>query len=118
MNLGTVKTASGEYVEAESLYREALDIMETWYGPDQPDTAACLMILARNLAREGKDTEAKASAERALKVQEHTYGAVHPYVAYGLGTPGKLAAKRGDLATAKKDLTRSIEKAAQLRDSK
>jgi tetratricopeptide (TPR) repeat protein len=108
MNLGSIKATQAEYPEAESIYRQAIDIIEAWYGSDHPDIATSKSILARTLMVEGKYAEAEAMLEQVLKIQERNYGDVHDRIAFTLDTMGKIAVKRGDLDAAKADFSRAL----------
>ena len=45
INLGAIEEQSGEYGRAEKLNRAATNIIEKWYGPNDPE-AAVKVILA------------------------------------------------------------------------
>src|SRR6202142_4504859 len=49
INLGAIKYDLGHYPEAEQYGRQALAIVQSWYGKDNPETAIELTILARAL---------------------------------------------------------------------
>lgn len=108
MNLGTTEAALGEYTEAESLYREGVHIIEAWYGPNHPDTATSMAILASTLIQEGKYTEAESLLNQVLKIQERMYGSVHDRIAFTLDMLGRTAMKRGDPASAQADFSRAV----------
>jgi len=86
--------------------RRALEIVEAWYGPDHPRTAAALSALAVAMGggvlmkrSEGKEeyfTEAGPMLRRALAIQERVHGPIHPEVAEVVFALGLLALHRGD----------------------
>ena len=64
--------------EAEPLYRRALAIDETSYGPDHPDVAIDLNNLALLLQATNRLAEAEPLMRRALAIFETSLGPDHP----------------------------------------
>jgi tetratricopeptide (TPR) repeat protein len=69
------------YEDAETLFRDALDTREKFWGAEHPDTATSLNNLARVLQDEGRLADARLLFERALKIDEKAYGIDHPETA-------------------------------------
>src|SRR2546426_675313 len=101
INLGAVQQEWGHYQEAERYYRQALDIMQAFYGPNHYKTAAGLTVLGRALRFEpqGND-EAARLFEQALVIRERVFGKVHPQVASTLNEMGGVALARNRFAEA------------------
>ena len=73
-NLAGYKTAAGNEVNVEPLYRRALAIRERASGPRHPEVAVLLNNLAEHLRREGKVRQAEPLYRRALNIQEMRAG--------------------------------------------
>jgi tetratricopeptide (TPR) repeat protein len=81
INLGAIRYDLGHYVEAEQFDRQALDIVQSWYGEDNPETATDLTILARALVFQQRFDEASDLLQKSLAIKERAFGKVHPSVA-------------------------------------
>lgn len=96
-NIAEVEETKGRYGEAEQNEREGLQIVESWYGKEHPATASQMASLASTLLYEMKDisdvkySEAKDLPDRALVIQEKTYGSQSSKVAYVLDSLGAAA---------------------------
>jgi tetratricopeptide (TPR) repeat protein len=95
INLGAIKYDLGHYPEAEKYDRQALDIVQAWYGKDNPETASDLTILARALVRENRFDEAVDLLQQSLAIKKRVYGEVHPSVASSLNELGTAALRQG-----------------------
>jgi tetratricopeptide (TPR) repeat protein len=73
-----------EHSEAEPLFRRALAIDETSFGPDHPNVATDLNSLALLLADTNRHAEAEPLFRRALAIDETSLGPDHPKVAIRL----------------------------------
>ena len=88
LNLGSIQSSSGHYVEANRYYREALAILEGWYGNDHPETASAMTILAQALVVPAEVRRGLVLLRQALATQERVYGTTHPRVAFVLNELG------------------------------
>ena len=88
--LGCFLASKALHAEAEPLYRQALKIDESSYGPDHPDVAIRLNNLADLLRATNRFTEAEPLFRRALKIGEASYGPDHPTVAARLNNLAEL----------------------------
>jgi tetratricopeptide (TPR) repeat protein len=88
--LGLLFGAKAEYAEAESLYRRALAIAETSYGPNHTEVAIRLSNLGVLLRDTNSLTEAEPLFRRALMIDERSYGPDHPKVAIRLNNVARL----------------------------
>ncbi|MFM7865821.1 MAG: tetratricopeptide repeat protein, partial [Planctomycetaceae bacterium] len=85
--------ARADFADAEPLYRRALSIDETSYGPNHPTVAIRLNNLAELLRVTNRRSEAEPLYRRALSISATSYGPNHPEVARGLnGLAGLLDA--------------------------
>jgi tetratricopeptide (TPR) repeat protein len=73
--------SSGQYEEAEPLYRRALEIRESELGANHPDTAESLSNLAELYRVQGRYEEAEPLMLRVLDIWESELGANHPNTA-------------------------------------
>ena len=73
--------ATNRFSEAEPLYRRALSISETSYGPNHPTVAIGLNNLALLLSDTNRFSEAEPLYRRALSIDETSYAANHPEIA-------------------------------------
>ncbi|MBL7033858.1 MAG: tetratricopeptide repeat protein [Candidatus Delongbacteria bacterium] len=69
------------FKEAETLLRYALEVDENSCGPNHPDVARDLHMLAELLRETNRKTEAELLIHRALKINEKYFGQNHPDVA-------------------------------------
>lgn len=67
-------------MEAEHLYRRALEMKEKLLGKDHPDVAMTLNNLAVLLKKQEKYEEAASMYERALAIFEKTLDSHHPKI--------------------------------------
>jgi eukaryotic-like serine/threonine-protein kinase len=109
INLGAIRLDLGHYPEAERYDRQALDIVQNWYGKDNLETATDLTILARALNYQNKSDEARDLLQQSLAIKERAFGKVHPSVASTLNELGSLARKEGDYPAAEAYFTRMAD---------
>jgi tetratricopeptide (TPR) repeat protein len=67
-----------KYVEAESLYQQALQIWEQQWGSEHSDVADALSGLASLYSDQGKYQQAESLFQRAVSIQEQQLGSEHP----------------------------------------
>ena len=91
-NLATLLLDTNRLKEAESLMQRALQIDETFYGPEHPTVAVRLNNLAELLRITNRVQEAEPLYQRALKIAETSYGPDHPEVANQAQQPGVITA--------------------------
>jgi len=70
-----------EYDNSECLYRRALGITVSTYGPEDFRVANCLMNLAWTYAADEKQAQSETLYRRALDIRERVFGQEHPCVA-------------------------------------
>jgi tetratricopeptide (TPR) repeat protein len=88
------------YVEAEPLYKQALDIWEQRQGPKHLDAAGGLNNLAELYRAQGKYAEAEPLYLRVLAICEQQLGELHPSTATSLNNLACLYQTRGKYAEA------------------
>lgn len=76
--------AQGDFGQAESLHRQALEVHEKTLGPEHPTTQATLTNLGGVMLLQGKFKEAEALYRRVLAAREKVLGAEHPETAASL----------------------------------
>jgi tetratricopeptide (TPR) repeat protein len=79
-NLALSLQAQGKYAEAESLFRQVIEIDEKVLGKDHPDVATAYSNLALLLQAERKYAEAESLFRRAIEIDEKALGKDHPKV--------------------------------------
>jgi tetratricopeptide (TPR) repeat protein len=102
----TVLDATGDHEGARRLHDETLALAEREYGPDHPQVAAAVTLLARWHADSGNFAAARTGFERALAIRERAFGPDHPLVAESLGDLGIVLDELGDAAGAESNLRR------------
>src|SRR5688572_12784850 len=94
LNLGAIASSRERYPEATEHYRNALEILRTWYGDDHPQTASAMTILAQGFMLGGQLDAAAPLLSQALVTQEKVYGPNHRRVGFVLNEIGSLALRR------------------------
>ena len=85
---------TGQYAEAESLCRQALEIRRTTLGTEHPDYAASLNNLARVLEATGQYAEAKPLYQQAVEIVRTALGDEHPNTRRAAGNYRRLLRAR------------------------
>lgn len=98
----------GRYVDAETLYRRSLAILEKALGPDHPNVGMSLNNLAALYKAQGRYAEAEPLNRRSLTIQEKARGPEHPDVAYPLNNLASLYERQGRYAEAEPLYRRSL----------
>jgi tetratricopeptide (TPR) repeat protein len=91
------------------LYRRALSIHETSYGPDHPLVAGSLNNLALLLSATNRLSAAEPLFRRALAIYETSYGPDHPLVATSLNNLAGLLCATTRLSEAEPLYRRAVE---------
>jgi tetratricopeptide (TPR) repeat protein len=68
-DLGMLYHIQGRYAEAEPFYKRALAIREKAFGPDHPNVAESLSLLAELYRAAKRETEAKELEARAARIR-------------------------------------------------
>ena len=80
-NLALTYQYLARYMEAEPLYRQAIEIGEKTLGKDHPDVATRYRHLASLLQEQGKYGQAEPLYRRGIEIDEKVFGKDHPNVA-------------------------------------
>ncbi len=118
-NLAVLYRAEGRYRDAESLYLEALHLMEAGHFHESPEAVTTLNNLAEMYRSGGEAARGERHARESVALAGRVFGAEHPAAADGLHT---LAAICRDLGRPEEALElygrarRLIEKSAGPRD--
>ncbi len=105
--------ARGKYSEATGPARQSLTNREALLGERHPDLAQSLNALARLLAAQGKDGEARAYFQRALEMNQalyprEQYPQGHPHLATSLNNLGSLLQAQGKDGEAREYYQRAL----------
>jgi serine/threonine-protein kinase len=109
INLGAIASQQGNYVEAERVNREALGIIQAWYGVEHEETASAQANLAQQLMYLGRLDEARPLLRQALATQQKILGPVHPRVAFIWNELGSVALRAKDYDEATNAFTHALE---------
>ncbi len=99
----------GQYTQAETVLRKALDIAMPTLGPEHPDVAQNLHNLAMLYIGQGKLMLAEQLLQQALAIREKTLGAGHPDVAESLNDLGYLYFYQGKYVQAELSYRRALD---------
>ena len=108
VNLGNIEQNWEHYGPAESYFRRALDIYQSWYGKQHREVADIKAILAQTLVSEQRYEEAQQLIESAIETQQHIYGKTHTRLALAFGVRGRLNLELGKLDAAEIDFDRML----------
>jgi tetratricopeptide (TPR) repeat protein len=97
-----------QYHEAESLYLEALPLLERAPEPNAHEIGVALNDLGAHYARRGTFDRATELLVRAVELKVRTLGAHHPDVAVSLNNLGFVLEQQGDQARAAELCARAV----------
>ncbi|MDE2905112.1 MAG: tetratricopeptide repeat protein [Acidobacteriota bacterium] len=107
-DLAEICVAEQRHAEAEVLYRQATEVIETALGPDHPDLAAHLATVGAFYAEQGIYSEAEPRYERAVAILERALDWTHPDVAALLASLASVYYRQGLHAEAEPLYERSL----------
>ncbi|QSS58082.1 hypothetical protein I7I51_07504 [Histoplasma capsulatum] len=93
--IGRCLQSDGRYTEAETLFRNVLEIRERAWGLEQRNTLSSVSNLGSVLARQGKYEEAEAMHRRDLIGSEKVLGPEHPDTLASVSNLGSVLARQG-----------------------
>jgi tetratricopeptide (TPR) repeat protein len=96
-NLAVVYRAQGRYREAETMYQNALRMLERTHSGESAEAATTLNNLAELYRVCGEPARGEPYALRAVALEERLFGAGHPATAEALHTLAAIARDRGRL---------------------
>jgi len=108
LKMGAAKQDEGEYLEAEDLFRRALELGERVLGSDNPALAAALMNLAGARIVCGKPETAESLVIRALSITENGLGEYDPDFAILVNDLTRVCLKQSAHAVAEPLLLRLL----------
>jgi len=108
-NLALTYQYLARYMEAEPLYRQAIEIGEKTLGKDHPNVATSYNNLAELLRTQGKYDQAEPLYRRAIEIDEKTLGKDHPDVAVSYNNLALLFQDQGKYDQAEPLFRRAIE---------
>ena len=107
--LGKLLRYKGIFSSAETLMRRALEIDETYLGPQHPNVAIHLNNLATLLQATNRLAEAESLMRRALEIDGASLGPEHPLVAIRLNNLAQLLKATNRAAEAEPLMRRALE---------
>jgi tetratricopeptide (TPR) repeat protein len=109
VDMARLLTAQGEYVRAESYFKEAIASIENSYGLNHLYTTRVLSSVAALYVRQGRFAEAEELVLRVLPIQERIYGPNHRFLVPVRLVQSSIYEAQGDLVNTKKLLEKSLE---------
>jgi len=106
-NIAFTLEKEGRYAEAESVYRDALQVQRRVLGPQHPDTLLTMDNLNNTLAEQGRYAEAERLCRETLDIRRRVLGPEHRDTATSKYELAGLLARQG----------RPNEALAELRDA-
>lgn len=100
MQMGSYLRERALPAQAEPLLEHALAMREQVLGPEHPDTASTLNILARLYGEQSRYAQAESLFQRALTIRERVLGSEHPDTAFTLDNLAWLYHEQGRYAQA------------------
>lgn len=116
MNIAILLHTAGNYKEAETYYRRALDIIEKWGGPGHPFLCPILDHLGQLLYNIDRLAEAESLLLRSLKIKHANHGDLHPEIARSLHILGILYRKQDRFHEAEEHFLQAISTWENLND--
>jgi len=107
--LARVLSETAQFIKAEPLIREALELAETNHGNNHPNVATYLNNLAQLLTATNRLAEAEPMMRRALEIDERSYGKDHPKIATDLNNLALLLKVTSRLTEAEPMMRRALE---------
>jgi len=108
-NLALTYHYLARYMEAEPLYRRAIEIDERVFGKDHPNVATDYNNLAGLLQDQGKYDQAETLFRRAMEIDEKVLGKDHPNVATDYNNLAELLQDQRKYDQAEPLLRRAME---------
>ncbi|HKQ82352.1 MAG TPA: tetratricopeptide repeat protein, partial [Steroidobacteraceae bacterium] len=101
-NLAVVLRDRGETIEAESLFREAIDAWRRVLGPEHPETVSAMLNLGQLLMDRGDLNSARSIFEDVLAKDRKASGPDSDRVGYDLSRLGRVAYLRREFSAAQR----------------
>jgi len=109
INPHLAEAATGDFQETETSLRNDYARTQQDFGPDNPQTAAALALLAKHVSQDGSRTsEVLSLVEQLERIDIHAFGPDHEEVAFALQWQGAVLLDLGDSAEALRRLERSL----------
>jgi tetratricopeptide (TPR) repeat protein len=99
---------AGKYERAITVAKKALEVAEKSVGPDHPNVATTLNILAEIYREQRQYAQAEPLHRRALTIRENALGPDHPSVARSVNNLAVLYKNQGQYAQAEPLLMRAL----------
>ena len=117
VDMARLLAAQGDYVNAESYFKNAIASIENNYGPDHLYTSRVLSSMAAQYILQERYTEAEELISRALPIQERVYGPDHHFLVPAWLVKSSIYEAEGDMVNTKMLLEKSLGAVENLTDS-
>ncbi|MGA2298287.1 MAG: CHAT domain-containing tetratricopeptide repeat protein [FCB group bacterium] len=97
------------YEETEPLYKNALEILQNNYKPDNPETASLLNKMANFLDDLDRIDDAEKYNDQALQIRRNLYKEDNADLAYSILNKGYFCERRGNINDAEKYYEESLK---------
>lgn len=109
INLAEHYQSTGQYSEAESLYKRGIEIQKKANGEDHPKFAGSLNNLAVFYRETGRYSEAEPLYKRAIEIKKKAFGEDHPKVEISLNNLAVLYLETGRYSEAEPLFQKSLK---------
>jgi len=109
VDMARLLTVKGDYVKAESYFKEAISSIENSYGPDHLYTTRVLCSMAALYVLQERYAEAEELISRVLPIQERIYGPDHYFLVPVWLAKSSIYEAEGDLVNTKVLLEKSLD---------
>ncbi|MBK7861416.1 MAG: serine/threonine protein kinase [Archangiaceae bacterium] len=106
---GDVAAREGRFDDALAAHREAIELLRTRFGPEDPRLIFAEQLMGSTLGRQGRCADAEPLLRHALKLREATLGPLHPRSADVMQVLGLCLTRRGHSSEAIPLLQRGLE---------
>ena len=117
VDMARLLATQGDYVKAESYFKNAIASIENNYGPDHLYTSRVLSSMAAQYILQERYADAEELISRALPIQERVYGPDHHFLVPAWLVKSSIYEAEGDLVNTKMLLEKSLGAVENLTDS-
>jgi eukaryotic-like serine/threonine-protein kinase len=112
-NVAVAQLSLGQYVEADALASEALELAERSFGKDSPNVIPPLWTLETTAYQRGDLEGEQRLVERRLAIARAKFPATHPWAIAALGESGFMLMRSGQAAEGEARLREALRILAQ-----
>jgi len=96
LDCGRTWVSAGRFDDAQPQLEQAIEMLKTRFGPQHPEVAIALQVLAGVFDQASRPKEALATAEEALVLVRNAYGDEDHRILTALGTASGMSNRVGD----------------------